>query len=88
VVNGQGLFGPNRKSGARGQIVIFSNLGGDAVSIKNKSDDYSLDVLLLIAGIPLNELVARYEPFVMNEPHEIEQAIEDYRSGRMGRFSY
>ncbi len=87
VVNGQGLFGSNRNSGARGQVVIFSNAGGDTVSIKNKSDDSPLDVLL-IAGIPLNEPVARYGPFVMNESHEIEQAIEDYSSGRMGKISY
>jgi quercetin 2,3-dioxygenase len=87
VVNGHGLFGSNRDAGVRGQVVIFSNTGGDTVSIKNKSDDSPLDALL-IAGIPLNEPVARYGPFVMNEPHEIEQAIEDYRSGRMGRISY
>ena len=87
VVNGQGLFGSNKNSGAKGQVVIFSNAGGDTVSIKNKSADSPLDVLL-IAGIPLNEPVARYGPFVMNEPHEIEQAIEDYRSGRMDRISY
>lgn len=72
VVNGQGLFGSNRNSGATGQVVIFSNAGGNTVSIENKSADSPLDVLL-IAGIPLNEPVARYGPFVMNEPHEIEQ---------------
>ncbi|HEV3433019.1 MAG TPA: pirin family protein [Nitrososphaera sp.] len=85
VVNGQGLFGSNRNTAtaARGQVVVFSNTG-DSVSIRNESDDSPLDVLL-IAGVPLNEPIARYGPFVMNEPHEIEQAIEDYRNGRMGR---
>jgi quercetin 2,3-dioxygenase len=85
VVNGQGLFGSNRKTAARGQAVIFS--AGNKVSIKNESDDLPLDVLL-IAGVPLNEPVARYGPFVMNEPHEIEQAIEDYRSGRMSKINF
>jgi redox-sensitive bicupin YhaK (pirin superfamily) len=85
VVNGKGLFGSNRNTAtaARGQVVVFSNTG-DSVSIRNESDDSPLDVLL-IAGVPLNEPIARYGPFVMNEPYEIEQAIEDYRNGRMGR---
>jgi redox-sensitive bicupin YhaK (pirin superfamily) len=85
VVNGQGLFGSNRNTAtaARGQVVVFSNTG-DSVSIRNESDDSPLDVLL-IAGVPLNEPIARYGPFVMNEPYEIEQAIEDYRNGSMGR---
>jgi redox-sensitive bicupin YhaK (pirin superfamily) len=39
---------------------------------------------LLIGGEPLNDPVARYEPFVMNTQDEIYEAIEDYRSGKMG----
>ncbi len=40
--------------------------------------------MLLIAGSPLNEPIARYGPFVMNTREEIYQAIEDYREGKMG----
>jgi quercetin 2,3-dioxygenase len=38
--------------------------------------------VLLLAARPLNEPVVQYGPFVMNTRLEIEQAVEDYRSGR------
>jgi redox-sensitive bicupin YhaK (pirin superfamily) len=39
---------------------------------------------ILIAGKPLNEPIVQYGPFVMNTKEEIMQAVNDYRSGKMG----
>jgi quercetin 2,3-dioxygenase len=39
--------------------------------------------LLLLAAKPLREPVVQYGPFVMNTREEIEQALADYRDGRL-----
>ena len=55
---------------AGGEISLASSQGGR---------------LILVAGKPLREPVAKYGPFVMNTEAEIYQAFADFRAGRMGR---
>ena len=38
---------------------------------------------ILVAGHPLNEPIVQYGPFVMTSREEIEQALADYRGGRL-----
>ena len=54
---------------------------GDQVELSVSADAPAARVLL-VAGRPLNEQVARYGPFVMNTPEQIVQAMQDYQAGR------
>src|SRR2546422_60919 len=86
IVEGEGLFGAEGEHAADGQMVLFAQ-DGDEVRIENPANAKATLEVLLIAGVPLNEPVARYGPFVMNTEAEIRQAIEDYRQGRMGEIN-
>ena len=65
----------------RNELTIFAK-NGDTVELTNPG--HTPIELLLIAGAPIGEAVARYGPFVMNTKEELNQAFEDYRAGRMG----
>lgn len=73
-------------------MVIFENDGNQVVVKKRIESEDEMEKsdldLLLITGLPLNEPVVRYGPFVMNEQSEIYQAIEDYRSAKMGKIDF
>jgi redox-sensitive bicupin YhaK (pirin superfamily) len=88
VIGGQGLFGSDNKKqlANRGQIITFDN-DGEEVEIRAASDTRAALDVLLIAGKPLNESIARYGPFVMNKREEIMEAIADYQNGSMGKIT-
>jgi hypothetical protein len=65
-----------------GQLAILGE--GERVRLRGPEQTSEHGRLLLLAGTPLREPVARYGPFVMNTQQEIIQAIEDFQSGRMG----
>jgi len=56
---------------------------GEHIMIAAKNDT----VLLVLAGEPIDEPVARYGPFVMNTQAELVQAVNDYQAGKMGHLS-
>jgi len=64
-----------------GQLAIL----GDGDEVRLRASEPAR--LLLLAGVPHNEPVARYGPFVMNTEDQIFQAFRDYQSGRMGEIA-
>ena len=86
VVDGAVRFAGNSTLVQRGNMVPFAQ-DGDVVQIEAPPENSSPARVLLVGGRPLNEPITRYGPFVMNTPQEIQQAFEDFRTGRMGSIS-
>jgi redox-sensitive bicupin YhaK (pirin superfamily) len=63
---------PNRAAGVLSE--------GDSVHVQAGAEGVRF---LLLAARPLREPVVQYGPFVMNTREEIEQALADYREGRL-----
>lgn len=75
--------GAARLAGQDLQTHTLAVLGtGDAVEIEAGESGARF---ILVAGRPLGEPVVQHGPFVMNSREEIEQALADYRDGRLVR---
>jgi redox-sensitive bicupin YhaK (pirin superfamily) len=82
VFQGGALVGDAGKPVNDGQLAVLG--AGNAVRLRAAPEGGRM---LLLAGVPLNEPVARYGPFVMNTQSELMQAFQDYQSGRMGEIT-
>jgi redox-sensitive bicupin YhaK (pirin superfamily) len=80
VDHGEVRFGPEQTPVRAPALVIFGD--GDAVEASAGVDGGRF---LLAAARPLREPIARYGPFVMNTRAEIEQTLEDLRTGNFIR---
>ena len=83
---GSGRVGTEGRPVHTGQSVVFGK--GDHLTVsaddKQQSRYGALEVLVL-GGEPIREPVAQYGPFVMNTRQQLQQAVEDFQSGRFGQ---
>jgi quercetin 2,3-dioxygenase len=79
LYEGEALVGPQSQRLPANAAGVLG--AGDTVHIQ--AGDTGARVLLL-SGRPIGEPVVQYGPFVMNTREEIDQAISDYQSGRLG----
>lgn len=79
VLRGNVILNGKEQAGA-GELVGFEQNGGN-VYIEAGSEEVKI---LLLSGVPIDEPVVGYGPFVMNTAEEIRQAISDFKSGKFG----
>jgi len=82
VFQGSVRVGDEDKEVRDGQMALLGP--GDVVRFRGVEGGGRL---LLLAGVPVAEPVARYGPFVMNTQEELVEAVRDYQSGRMGEIT-
>jgi quercetin 2,3-dioxygenase len=85
VFEGDARIGDQGTAIADGQLAVLA--AGDSVRLRAAEGATKPTRMLLLAGVPLNEPVARYGPFVMNTQQELQQAFRDYQSGKMGEIT-
>jgi redox-sensitive bicupin YhaK (pirin superfamily) len=79
----QGRASANGSQQAGEAELIVSKREGSKVVIEAHEDSR----ILVMAGAPIEEPIARYGPFVMNTKAELIQAVNDYNAGKMGHLA-
>jgi redox-sensitive bicupin YhaK (pirin superfamily) len=74
-----------------GEITVNGEKAGqhDFVLFKNEGEEIDISagkdsVILLLSGEPINEPIAQYGPFVMNTHRELQEAFQEFQSGKFG----
>jgi quercetin 2,3-dioxygenase len=79
VLRGSVSVNGSRQAGAAELIVM--DRAGDEVRIEAADES----TVLLLSGVPIDEPIVGYGPFVMNSRQEIETAMSDFQRGKFGR---
>jgi len=72
----------NSQVAREAQMVVLDQVGTEFTVEANSDAKF-----LILSGLPLNEPIAGYGPFVMNTPAQIDEAIRDFNSGRFGQIA-
>ena len=62
-------------------LAVFGS--GDRITVRAGDGEQPLEAIVL-GGQPIREPVAHYGPFVMNTREELQQAMDDFRAGKLG----
>src|SRR5947208_5000908 len=81
VLSGRGSVGAEGRPIEGGQLAVFG--AGDRITVRAGDGQEPLEAIVL-GGQPIREPVAWYGPFVMNTREELQQAVDDYRAGKLG----
>lgn len=63
--------------------LIQFRLDGEGIALRAEADSE----VLLLSGLPIDEPVAQWGPYVMNTQTEIMEAMRDYQMGKMGFYT-
>jgi len=85
VFSGTIVVGTDGQEVEDGQLAILTE--GSTIQLSVSPKEHTAARFLILGGIPHNEPVARYGPFVMNTKEELQQAFADYQVGRMGQIN-
>jgi redox-sensitive bicupin YhaK (pirin superfamily) len=78
VLRGEVVIGEHETARAA-ELVVLDRNGAD-VTLEANSDA----TVFVMNGLPIDEPIAGYGPFVMNTRQEIQQAFADFHQGRLG----
>lgn len=81
VLRGEVMFNGGDIAKA-GQLIGFHDGSGAVNLLAQGTEDAKI---LVLSGVPIDEPIAAYGPFVMNTEDEIRAAIDDFNSGKFGR---
>lgn len=66
-------------SAGDGELILFAN-DGERLELTGEEDAH----VIVLAGLPIDEPIVQYGPFVMNTVEDIEQAMIDLQHGKFG----
>jgi len=81
VLQGRASVNGGQEAG-EAELIVCSRNGAQMKVVAHEDSR-----ILVMAGEPIDEPIARYGPFVMNTKAELVQAVNDYQAGKMGHLA-